>query len=52
MLNLSTLSKKLLPQLTTRLQVAVGLAHEKSASSWITALPVQEHGFSVHKMAF
>ena len=46
MLNLSTLSKELLPQLTTRLQMAVGLAQEKGASSWLTALPVQEHGFS------
>ena len=33
MLNLSTLSKELLPQLTTRLQMAVGLAQEKGASS-------------------
>ena len=52
MLNLSTLSKELLPQLTTRLQMAVGLAQEKGASSWLTALPVQEHGFSLHKTAF
>ena len=52
MLNLSTLSKELLPQLTTRLQMAVGLAQEKGSSSWLTALPVQEHGFSLHKTAF
>ena len=47
MLNLSTLSKELLPQLTTRLQMAVSLAQEKGASSWLTALPVQEHSFSI-----
>ena len=52
MLNLSTLSKELLLQLTTRLQMAVGLAQEKGASSWLTALPVQEQGFSLHKTAF
>ena len=52
MLNLSPLSKELLPQPATRLQMAVGLAQEKGASSWLTALPVQEHGFSLHKTAF
>ena len=52
MLNLSTLSKELLPQLTTRFQMVVGLAQEKGVSSWLTALPVQEHNFSLHKTAF
>jgi len=28
------------------------LAQEKGASSWLIALPVQEHGFSLHKTAF
>ena len=52
MLNLSNLSKGLFSQLTTGLQMAVNLAQEKDASSWLTALPVQEHGFSLHKTAF
>jgi len=43
---------ELLSQLTTKLQMAVSLAQERGASSWLTALPVQEHGFSLHKTAF
>ena len=50
--NLSTISTELLPKLTLSLQKAVTLAQEKGASSWLTALPVAEHGFSLHKTAF
>ena len=32
--------------------MAVNLAQEKGASSWLTALPVQEHDISLHKTAF
>ena len=28
------------------------LAEEKGASSWLTTLPIEEHGFSLHKGAF
>ena len=28
------------------------LAQEKEASNWLTALPVENHGFSLHKGAF
>ena len=28
------------------------LVQEKGASSWLTALPIQEQGFSLHKTAF
>jgi len=49
---LSTFSKELLSKVTTSLQKAVQLAQEKGASSWLTALPVQEHGFSLHKTVF
>ena len=49
---MSTLSKELFSKLTPTLQRAVTLAQEKGASSWLTALPVQEHGFSLHKTAF
>ena len=51
-INLSTLSKELFSKLTPTLQRAVTLAQEKGASSWLTALPVQEHGFSLHKTVF
>ena len=34
------------------LQQAMDLAQEKGASSWLTSLPIQEFGFSLHKSAF
>ena len=33
-------------------QRAMDLAREKGASSWLTALPIEEFGFSLHKNAF
>jgi len=30
----------------------VDFASVKGASSWLTALPLQEHGFALHKSAF
>ena len=39
-------------QLPVQLQKAVDLAKEKGASTWLTALPLKEHGFSLHKAAF
>jgi len=50
--NLSTLSKELLSKLNVSPQKAVQLALEKGASSWLTTLPVKEHGFSLHKTVF
>ena len=38
--------------LPAQLQKAVYLAKEKSASTWLTALPLKEHGFSLHRAAF
>ena len=38
--------------LPDRLQKAVTLAREKGASTWLTALPLTEHGFTLHKSAF
>ena len=38
--------------LTPPLQLAMDLAQEKGASSWFTALPLEEHGFTLHKSAF
>ena len=34
------------------LQKAVALSREKGASTWLTALPLTEHGFTLHKSAF
>ena len=31
---------------------AIGLAEEKGASSWLTAIPLWEYGFNLHKSAF
>ena len=38
--------------LTPPLQLAMDLAQEKGASSWLTALSLEEHGFTLHKSAF
>ena len=34
------------------LQKSLDLAAEKGASSWLTSLPIEEHGFTLHKGAF
>ena len=39
-------------QLPTSLQYAMDLAQEKGALSWLTALPIQEHKFTLHKGTF
>ena len=39
-------------QLPTNMQYAMDLAQEKGASSWLTALPIEEHKFTLHKGAF
>ena len=39
-------------QLPDRLQKAVALSREKGASTWLTVLPLTEHGFTLHKSAF
>ena len=39
-------------QLPDRLQKAVNSAQAKGASTWLTVLPLTEHGFTLHKSAF
>ena len=39
-------------QLPGQLQKAMDPAKEKGASTWLTALPLKEHGFSLHRAAF
>ena len=34
------------------LQMAMDLAKQKGASSWLTVLPLSEHGFTLHRAAF
>ena len=43
---------KLLERAPTSLRRAIELASEKGASSWLTVLPWQEHGFALHKTTF
>ena len=38
--------------LPTKLQKAMTICSEKGASSWLSALPISEHGFALHKGAF
>ncbi len=45
-------AKSLLPQLQPDLRRAAEVASEKGASSWLTALPLERHGFALHKGAF
>ena len=37
---------------TTPLKRAMLLSDEKGASTWLTTLPIEEHGFALHKAAF
>ena len=46
------LSSDLHPQLSLDLQRAREFACLKRASSWLTALPIDEHGFALHKSDF
>ena len=48
----STSADLLQPKLPNSLQRSMALAQEKGASSWLTALPVAEFGFTLHKSAF
>ena len=48
----STEAEELRNLLPDPLQRAVDLAKEKGSSTWLTALPLAEHGFALHKRAF
>ena len=39
-------------QLPLTMKKAVELAQEKCASAWLTVLPIEEHGFALHKGTF
>ena len=38
--------------LPTNLKGAMTVSVEKGASSWLSTLPIEEHGFNLHKGAF
>ena len=49
---LLSVERELFQHLEPPLKHAVSLAKERGASSWLTARPVEEHGFALHKSAF
>ena len=49
---LSSAAANLRSLLSPEFQRAMDLAQEKGASTWLTVLPVEEFGFSLHKGAF
>ena len=50
--NRSQEAENLHQQLPDNLKRAMDLAQEKGASSWLSVLPLEELGFSLHKGAF
>ena len=48
----SALAAELCTQLSVNLQCTLSLASEKGTSPWLSALPVEEHGFALHKATF
>ena len=46
------MAANLYSQLPPTLQISIDIAKEKGASSWLVALPIESHGFSLHKGAF
>ena len=49
---ITDLYESLLPSLSSSLQRSVCLSNEMGSSSWLTALPLSEHDFILHKGAF
>ena len=45
-------ARNLQTQLPVPLQRCMDLSQEKGASTWVTALPIDNHGFALHKSAF
>ena len=49
---LSNMAQELHSSLPKSLQRCLDVASEKGASTWLTALPLEEHGFVLHKGSF
>ena len=47
-----SLSAIICESLPKDLRLSIELAKEKEASIWLSSLPIQEHGFFLHKAAF
>ena len=45
-------ASNLRPQLANSTQHSMDLAQEKGACNWLTTLPIDENGFTLHKGAF
>ena len=45
-------AEQVMSKLTPMQQRSIKVASEKGASSWLVALPIQKHGFSLHKSTF
>ena len=45
-------AKNLQIQLPSPLQRSMKLSQERGASAWLTSLPIDDHGFALHKSAF
>jgi len=45
-------AKELMEKLPNSMQRSLSLAAEKGASPWLSTLPIEEHGFALHKSAF
>ena len=50
-LSLKAKADNLRESLPSSLQLAMDLSKEKGASNWLTVLPIEEHGFTLHKRA-
>ena len=48
----ATAAFELKDKLPSNLQKALTVSAEKGASSWLSTLPIEEHGFALHKGAF
>lgn len=44
--------ENLLPKLSAQLQRHVQLSQQKGASVWLTAMPIEQHGYTLHKSDF
>ena len=45
-------ASRIAESLSSNLQTAIGVSSEKGASTWLTTLPLADHGFTLHKGAF
>jgi hypothetical protein len=45
-------AENLIPKLTTQLQRCVQLSQQKGASLWLTSMPIERHGYTLHKSDF